>query len=353
MSLPIRVPESLRSSRTLSAIAAAASLALIARAVLAFQPPRPVSIAPSLKHAPPHALLQQLRELYPEDIYPNGAYFHTPWGDVRYWVVGQDGPKVVLVHGLSIPSLVWRKIVHGLVQRGFQVLVFDLFGRGYTDAPDVPYTAALYTTQLALLLQHVQWPKAHIVGLSMGGAIATAFAADHPHLVDGRIALIAPAGLVEPDEMSSRLVFATSSLAQILLKSSFVKLFYNPAGKTVANTQGAKTTDADKAAVERIVALQSVVLPGYTRALASSLRDGPLSGLEWAYTRAAATGVRVLHIHGDDDRVVPFESTARKIKALVPQSVLVKMDGAGHDVCYDDRYVSRVVDELDSFLHAE
>lgn len=43
----------------------------------------------------------------------------------------------------------------------------DLYGRGYSDAPQVPYTAGLYTTQLALLLQHVRWEKAHVAGLSM------------------------------------------------------------------------------------------------------------------------------------------------------------------------------------------
>ena len=46
-------------------------------------------------------------------------------------------------------------------------LASDLYGRGYSDAPDIPYTAALYTTQLALLMQHVKWDKADIVALSM------------------------------------------------------------------------------------------------------------------------------------------------------------------------------------------
>ena len=44
----------------------------------------------------------------------------------------------------------------------------DLFGRGYSDAPShVPYTTGLYTTQLALLMQHVHWDEANVAGLSM------------------------------------------------------------------------------------------------------------------------------------------------------------------------------------------
>ena len=43
----------------------------------------------------------------------------------------------------------------------------DLYGRGYSEAPDTIYNHDLYTTQLALLLQHIRWDSTHIVGLSM------------------------------------------------------------------------------------------------------------------------------------------------------------------------------------------
>lgn len=43
----------------------------------------------------------------------------------------------------------------------------DLYGRGYSDAPDVTYEISLYTTQLALLMQHIGWGDAHVIGLSM------------------------------------------------------------------------------------------------------------------------------------------------------------------------------------------
>jgi hypothetical protein len=43
----------------------------------------------------------------------------------------------------------------------------DLYGRGYSDAPQVTYDTTLHTTQLALLMQYVKWDNAFIVGLSM------------------------------------------------------------------------------------------------------------------------------------------------------------------------------------------
>lgn len=43
----------------------------------------------------------------------------------------------------------------------------DLYGRGYSDAPQTTYHPGLFTTQLALLMQHLKWDKATIVGVSM------------------------------------------------------------------------------------------------------------------------------------------------------------------------------------------
>lgn len=45
--------------------------------------------------------------------------------------------------------------------------VLDHYGRGYSEAPETEYTANFYTTQLALLMQHLGWSQAHIVGVSM------------------------------------------------------------------------------------------------------------------------------------------------------------------------------------------
>jgi len=43
----------------------------------------------------------------------------------------------------------------------------DLYGRGYSDAPQTTYDTNLYTNQLALLMQYLKWEKANIVGVSM------------------------------------------------------------------------------------------------------------------------------------------------------------------------------------------
>ena len=60
----------------------------------------------------------------------------------------------VPVHTCTLPCLI-------------SFLYPDLYGRGYSDAPQTTYDAYLYTTQLALLMQYLRWHKAIIVGYSM------------------------------------------------------------------------------------------------------------------------------------------------------------------------------------------
>lgn len=63
--------------------------------------------------------------------------------------------------------MVYKNVAPALASKGYRVLLYDLYGRGYSDAPQVTYDTALYATQLALLMQHVRWEKANIVGVSM------------------------------------------------------------------------------------------------------------------------------------------------------------------------------------------
>lgn len=104
---------------------------------------------------------------------------------------------MVLIHGISAPSIAFQKVANYLVEQGFQVLLYDLHGRGYSEIPEKESDVNLYIIQLALLLQYVGWSKAYIVGFSMGGGIAAAFSSTFPHLVNGKVVFVASAGLIK------------------------------------------------------------------------------------------------------------------------------------------------------------
>ncbi|KAI0638573.1 alpha/beta-hydrolase [Trametes polyzona] len=264
--------------------------------------------------------------IYPETFYEGGAYAKFPYGTVRYWLIGpEDGKRVVLIHGLSVPSIIWKDVAPQLAAKGYRVLLYDLYGRGYSDAPQTTYDANLYTTQLALLLQYVGWNKAHVVGVSMGGGIAAAFAAQFPHLVTDKVVLIASAGLMESSDMSRTTKFLSSPLMQVVSSSAPFRLYL----RYLADQKASGNPIGD------IVRLQSAYLPGYNPAIASSIREGPLRSLAPQFAalgrHSRKTNGSVLLIWGTADNVVPYRYASR-VQTLIPHSELVTIEGGPHDI---------------------
>ncbi|KAF9535128.1 Alpha/Beta hydrolase protein [Crepidotus variabilis] len=304
-------------------------------------PPLPVHVHKSLASLPP---TEKSWSIYPEDFYPGGGYASLPNGRVRYWLLGPPrGKKIVLIHGLSIPAMIWKDVAPSLAARGYRVLLYDLHGRGYSDAPQTTYDSNLYTTQLALLMQLLKWDKANIVGVSMGGGIAAAFTANFPHLVDEGVGLIASAGLIESGEISRTAKFMSSPLVQTLAASRPVRSYIQRlANQSVPNTP-------DNGSIVEIVRIQSAHLPGYNAALSSSLRDGPIRGLEAAFRSEGFVGKRVLILHGTKD-VTVLPKYATQIEGLITDQAekkLITIEGAEHDITVSHpTEVLRAIDDL-------
>eukprot|EP00193_Tetraselmis_chui_P022256 CAMPEP_0177780436 /NCGR_PEP_ID=MMETSP0491_2-20121128/17200_1 /TAXON_ID=63592 /ORGANISM="Tetraselmis chuii, Strain PLY429" /LENGTH=300 /DNA_ID=CAMNT_0019300203 /DNA_START=160 /DNA_END=1059 /DNA_ORIENTATION=- len=126
-----------------------------------------------------------------------------------------DGrPVVVLIHGLGFWSYVWTRLADSLLATGRckAVLVYDRYGRGFSDVAVDPtaeqpvrHSADLFAQQLDDLLLAVRLRSGKklreerlvLGGTSMGGLIATKFAAVNPKLVV-RLVLMAPCGLKPP-----------------------------------------------------------------------------------------------------------------------------------------------------------
>lgn len=83
-------------------------------------------------------------ELYPPNIHGEGeGSIKLPFGETKYWIVGPENGKkvmnvmgsstretadnllkVVLIHGLSIPSVIWHDVAKILAKNGFRVLLY-------------------------------------------------------------------------------------------------------------------------------------------------------------------------------------------------------------------------------------
>ena len=117
----------------------------------------------------------------------SGQFAELPDGVTHFeWI---QGPVAVCVHGLTAPSIAWRAVARGLASMGYRTLTYDLYGRGYSDRPSGPQDRQFFIKQLQDLLEDQDVTGSFtLLGYSMGGSIATCFAAAFPDRVE-RLAL--------------------------------------------------------------------------------------------------------------------------------------------------------------------
>ncbi len=103
-----------------------------------------------------------------------------------YYEEHGSGFPLLLINGLGSDHLEWLHQIPAFEAR-FRVLVFDNRGTGWTDVPPGPYTTAGMADDAASLLRALGIPRAHVLGVSLGGMIAQEVALRHPDRVDGLV----------------------------------------------------------------------------------------------------------------------------------------------------------------------
>ncbi|RJG02838.1 alpha/beta fold hydrolase [Noviherbaspirillum sedimenti] len=101
--------------------------------------------------------------------------------DIEYEVHG-DGSALLFIHGLGSCKEDWEAQIAPFAQR-HKVISFDLRGHGQSDKPAGPYSIAQFAADTAGLLRGLGIDAAHVVGISLGGAVAFQLALDQPALV--------------------------------------------------------------------------------------------------------------------------------------------------------------------------
>ncbi|MDX1617121.1 MAG: alpha/beta hydrolase [Candidatus Promineifilaceae bacterium] len=250
-----------------------------------------------------------------------GQFVRLSDGLVHYELAGSgDAQTVILVSGFSVPYPIWDPTFSALVTAGFQVLRYDLYGRGYSDRPDTIYDQDLFDRQLANLIDalRIKTPV-DLVGLSLGGAIAIVFTDRHPEWVR-RLGLIDPAGLPWKASLPARISKAP------LLGELIMALLGNRV--LLSNLSDYLYGEARYDELKRQF-IQQLQFAGFKRALLSTLRNGAISGAEAAYRRVGVRGTPTILFWGREDRVVPFELSER-VMQLIPNAEFHAIANAAH-----------------------
>ncbi len=121
-------------------------------------------------------------------------------GEMRVGVWGDDGPLVVLVHGITSSHMTWA-LVGPQLGRDHRVVGVDLRGRGGSRDLPPPYGQSAHAADVAAVVESYGGGPAVLVGHSMGGWVVAETARAYPLvasrlvLVDGGAPLPVPDGL--------------------------------------------------------------------------------------------------------------------------------------------------------------
>jgi pimeloyl-ACP methyl ester carboxylesterase len=102
---------------------------------------------------------------------------------VDLWVEQEgEGPDVLFISGLADEGACWVDQVAGL-KDSYRITTFDNRGVGRSAVPQGPYEIADFARDTVALMDAVGLDRPHVVGSSMGGAIAQELVLAHPDRV--------------------------------------------------------------------------------------------------------------------------------------------------------------------------
>jgi pimeloyl-ACP methyl ester carboxylesterase len=235
------------------------------------------------------------------------AYFDSGGVRIRYAEAGRGDP-VVLVHSMSDSIEMWRdRAVIDALAKDFRVIAFDSRGHGKSDKPhDVARYGPEIVEDVRRLMDHLQLPRAHVLGYSMGGYVAGRFAASYPE----RVVTVTFGGssVMSPGEWAARFEKRIPLIADGLERG-------DPRPLLARQSQGAELEERAKDLVAR----------NDLRALAPFVRSFGATRLTAA--EVAALRMPILLVTGSND--LP-ESRVAAFAGLVPAPKVVIIEGATH-----------------------
>lgn len=255
-----------------------------------------------------------------------GQFIQLNNGWVHYELGGDlSDPLVVLVHGFSAPMYTWDPNFQSLIDAGFSVLRFDIYGRGYSDRPETDYTLNLFINQLEELLKELEIDQpVHLLGLSMGGPITAEYANRHPESLRS-LTLVDPLviNMFESDTFPLTLPGVGEYLMAVVMEP-----FYLP-----------KSQSGDMVHPEKFPNWEpkykvQTQYEGFGRAILSTMREFANLDTLAIYETLAEKDLPVLIMRGEEDQTIS-EEAINLLREMVPNHRFIEIEEAGHVPHYE------------------
>lgn len=252
-----------------------------------------------------------------EPIFKASVYMQT--------IGNPENPAVILVHGLGDEaSTIWESTID-LLKNDYFVVTFDLPGFGQSSKANELYSPLNYAKFIHYVAQTYVKKSFHLVGHSMGGAIALKYTSMYPSDVTSLV-LVDAAGILHRSEYNNFLVQSgvnsffdeQNGLIQGLQTqrvNSFIDKMAEKIDRKMALDMGRVLSSED---------LRATILGGSPHSIAAvALVEENFNGIP------QKVGARATIIWGENDGVAPVE-TGYVLQKLMPNATLKILPNAAH-----------------------
>jgi pimeloyl-ACP methyl ester carboxylesterase len=252
-----------------------------------------------------------------------GKFVKLSDGLVHYQLIGSaEATAVVLVPGATLPFFVWDPIIDPLLAAGFRVLRFDLFGRGFSDRPNLRNDPAFFNKQIKELLNALQIKApVHLMGIASGGLTSVLYTDQYPNDVASLILVCS--------EGHGAIQGPTPFMLRLLLIPVIGDYLADVTGdKLLLDRLNGYSDDPAIVNDLRDRFRPSIQIKGFKRSLLSTVRNMPLRDADPVYRRVGERRIPTLIVWGKQDRVTPV-ALAKPVHEAMPHAELHLLE-SGH-----------------------
>ncbi len=239
-----------------------------------------------------------------------------------------SGPPVVLVHGYALNGHSWEKQETALLAAGHRVITYDRRGFGASSRPAAGYDFGTLAADLHILLSRLDLREVVLAGFAMGTGEVIRYLAVHGSARIRAAALIAP-------------------LPPFLLKAHDSpegidrSVFDDIVARIAADRPAAMKDFMDRAYNVDLLGGSRVSDQAWQNSFYIALSASAQAALACVTTcqedfrgDLATIGIPVLIIHGDQDRILPYEATSRRLPALLQNARTTVIASGPHAIIW-------------------
>jgi len=237
-----------------------------------------------------------------------------------------SGQPVVLIHGYPLDGASWERQERVLLAEGYRVIRYDRRGFGNSSQPTIGYDYDTFAADLNALLEHLALSEAALVGFSMGTGEVTRYLGTYGSARVSKAVLFGaiPPFLLKTDDNPEGVdgqVFEGIKSAIVKDRYAYFKEFLD----NFYNVDKLMPERISQQAWDASFNVAAAASPHATYACVDTWLTDFREDLQ-------KIDVPILVVHGTEDRILPFEATAKRLPALVPGLTLVPVQGGPHNV---------------------